>query len=180
MKKLNLGCDYDYREGWVNLDFHRNLKCDVVHDLNKFPWPFKKNEFDFILANHVLEHLNDLPMVMKEIHRISKPGAIIRISVPYFNSYGAFCDPTHKRFFTWDTFSFFCKLDDRTGKVGYIDKMFRYKSRKLIWASSTKPIFKQICSIMDWLVNLNPSFFEKRIPWLVSVEAFVLELEVVK
>ena len=35
--KLNLGCGHDYVDDWVNVDFYDNSKCDVVHDLEKFP-----------------------------------------------------------------------------------------------------------------------------------------------
>ena len=63
-KKLNLGCGNDYKEGWVNLEntdgyIDRKYKADVFHDLNKYPYPFKSNEFDLILASHLVEHLED-------------------------------------------------------------------------------------------------------------------------
>ena len=51
MKKLNLGSGFDYKRGWINVDINnkdiygRKIKIDVKHDLNKSPWPFKKNEF---------------------------------------------------------------------------------------------------------------------------------------
>lgn len=182
IKKLNLGCDRDYKEGWVNLDFHKNLKCDVVHNLNKFPWPFKDNEADFILMNHVLEHLDDVPRVMKELWRISKPGAIIRITVPYFNNFNAYRDATHKQFFTWDTLTPFTgRVSSREKKnVGYLPKLFSYRRRKLIWASTQRILLKPIVGFMNWLVNLSPDFMERRIPFWITVEALTVELRVKK
>jgi hypothetical protein len=44
---------------------------------------------------------------MQEIYRISKPGATLRIKVPYFKSTAAFKDPTHVSFFTERTFEYF-------------------------------------------------------------------------
>ena len=182
MKRLNLGCDRDYREGWINLDCHRNLKADVIHDLNKFPWPFKDNEFDFVLACHVLEHLYDIPKVMKEIHRITKKYGIIEIYVPYFNSFNAFRDCTHVRFFTWDTLSPFCGfVSSREAKsVGYLPSLFSYKKRELCWAFSSKKLGKIICSIMNSIINLNPEFMERRFPWLITSEALHVILKVNK
>lgn len=31
MKKLNMGCGIDYKEGFMNLDFHSHVKIDVEH-----------------------------------------------------------------------------------------------------------------------------------------------------
>jgi|SRR3989338_5434853 len=107
IKKLNLGCGKDVKEGYVNLDNIKLGGVDVVHDLNKFPYPFQDNHFDEIYTNHVLEHLTDLVRVMKELYRITKNNGVIRIKVPYFNCQGAYQDPTHKRFFTYVTFDYF-------------------------------------------------------------------------
>ena len=41
MTKINLGCGHDYKDGWVNVDFYDDSKCDVVHDLEEFPWPWE-------------------------------------------------------------------------------------------------------------------------------------------
>ena len=46
--KLNLGCGHDYVDDWVNVDFYDNSKCDVVHDLEEFPWPWEDNSISEI------------------------------------------------------------------------------------------------------------------------------------
>ena len=56
LTKLNLGCGNDYMKGWTNLDI-LDVKTDVSHNLNKFPWPFKNNTFNEILMKSVLEHV---------------------------------------------------------------------------------------------------------------------------
>lgn len=104
MKKLHLGCGTEYKKGYINLDINKNVKTDIIHDLEKFPYPFKNNEFDKIIMKHVLEHLNETTKTLKELKRILKKGGIIKIEVPYYKNKGAFRDPTHKRFFTEDTF----------------------------------------------------------------------------
>lgn len=80
---------------------------DVVHNLDIFPYPFKDGEFDEIYAYMVLEHVNDFIKTMKELHRIIRKWWLINIKVPYYLSTGAFSDPTHKTFFTEETFDFF-------------------------------------------------------------------------
>src|SRR3989344_1469117 len=104
MKKLNIGCGPDIRsksEGWVNLDDLKLKGVDVVHSLNKFPYPFKNNEFDEVFCSHILEHVDDLIKVMKELHRITKPNGIIKIHVPHFSCGVNYRDPIYERFFCW-------------------------------------------------------------------------------
>ncbi|HCD53350.1 MAG TPA: hypothetical protein DEQ34_12945, partial [Balneolaceae bacterium] len=96
--KLNLGCGNDIREGWVNLDIAPLPGVDVVHNLEELPLPFEDEEFDHIRAQDILEHLEYIPL-LKEIHRILKPGGTISIRVPHFTSRYNFNDPTHKKMF---------------------------------------------------------------------------------
>ena len=118
--KLNLGAGEDVKKGYTNLDKERLPGIDVVHDMNKFPWPFKDSHFDEVYASHVLEHVKDLFRVMKEIHRISKPGAIVKIIVPYWHSAGAF-SPNHNFFFNTDSLRFFTEKDRSYDCYYYFD-----------------------------------------------------------
>ena len=57
--KLNIGCGSDYRKGFVNID--RGIaRCDLTLDLEDAKLPFDDNSVDYILASHVLEHINNL------------------------------------------------------------------------------------------------------------------------
>jgi len=44
------------------------------------PWP--DAYFDRVIAIHVLEHLHDLPLALKEIERVLKPGGVFDIVLP--------------------------------------------------------------------------------------------------
>jgi len=48
----------------------------VVHDLNKTPFPFEDNEFDFSFTSHILEHIKEPIPFLEEVVRISKSGYI--------------------------------------------------------------------------------------------------------
>ena len=67
--KLNIGCMDDYKEGWINLDYNKNIKADVYHNLNNIKYPFDDNMFDEVLASMVLEHVDDVKKVIMELHR---------------------------------------------------------------------------------------------------------------
>jgi len=108
MKKLNLGCGNDIKQGWINLDVAVLPGVDVIHNLNELPLPFDDNSFDEILCQDVLEHVSLTPLI-KEIHRILKAGGVLNIRVPHFTSRNNFIDPTHVKTFSFQTFQFFVK-----------------------------------------------------------------------
>ncbi len=43
--------------------------------------PFKSNYFSTVVSNCVLEHINDLDLVLKEINRVLKPGGLFQTTV---------------------------------------------------------------------------------------------------
>ena len=107
--KLQIGAGGKAKEGWVNLDLAPLPGINVVHDLNVYPWPFEDNQFEYILAIDVLEHLDNLVKAMEEIHRILKKDGVLELRVPFWNSYSFNTDPTHKIRFSEDTLRFFVK-----------------------------------------------------------------------
>jgi SAM-dependent methyltransferase len=130
MTKLNFGSGKNIKEGYVNADITAFPGVDKNFDFNVFPYPFSDSEFDEILADNVLEHLNDIPMVMKELHRISKPVGAVRIIVPYYNCYGAASDVTHKHYFSHLSFEPFYKKNTRGNY--FIQEEFGFKCLKLV------------------------------------------------
>ena len=77
---LDIGCGYSANEFATTI-------CDV-QDLSEFykeknfiklenkSLPFKNNEFDFVIASHVLEHVEDFKFFIKELERVSNKGYI--------------------------------------------------------------------------------------------------------
>lgn len=54
--------------------------ADVKADICNLP--FEDNSFDFILCNHVLEHIPDDQKAMKELYRILEPGGTAILQIP--------------------------------------------------------------------------------------------------
>jgi SAM-dependent methyltransferase len=104
--RLNLGSGRRYEPSAVNVDVTPDTQPDVVHDLNRRPWPFADDRFDEVEMRDVLEHLDDTISTLEEIHRVCRPGALVHIIVPHYSSNGAFTDPTHKRFFALASFDY--------------------------------------------------------------------------
>ena len=60
MKTLDFGCGRKKYPGSIGIDIAANSAADIKRDLNKFPYPFKKNIFDFIWCHHSLEHVENI------------------------------------------------------------------------------------------------------------------------
>jgi len=99
--KLNLGCGTKIKEGFVNLDKLKIKGVDIGHDLEKIPYPFRDGEVDYILAENILEHLNNYEGCINELKRILKPLGTLDILVPYSSLE---CSEFHRRFFRYNSF----------------------------------------------------------------------------
>jgi ubiquinone/menaquinone biosynthesis C-methylase UbiE len=131
--KLNLGCGGKRIEGFVGVDKIKTKATDKIWDLDVFPYPFSDNSVEEVLMDNVLEHLEDVILSMEELYRICKPGAKVRINVPYFKSNSAFTDPTHKHFFTENSFKYF---DKNHSLHFYTKAIFKVNKAKLVNYSS--------------------------------------------
>lgn len=68
-------------DGYITADIESPL-AKVKMDIHEIP--FAENVFDFVLCNHVLEHVRDDIQAMREIRRVLKPGGIAILQVPFF------------------------------------------------------------------------------------------------
>jgi len=95
--KLDLGCGNNKQPGFVGLDKRNLPTVDIVHDIEKFPFPLKDGSCIQILASHIIEHIKPWLMLdlFNELWRIMKPDGQLLISMPYGVSRGFQQDPTH-------------------------------------------------------------------------------------
>ena len=77
---LDIGCGY-------NASKFAKVICDVQDLSNHYQdkkfirltekkLPFKDKEFDFVVASHVMEHVEDVDFFIKELERVSKKGYV--------------------------------------------------------------------------------------------------------
>lgn len=94
--KLDIGGGQRKEEGWTVVDIWEGAQ--IVHDLFRFPWPFKDSSVDEAKMIHFLEHVPGKLRfaLMDEVWRILKPDARIFIICPYYSSSAAVQDPTHE------------------------------------------------------------------------------------
>ncbi|MGZ8924282.1 MAG: class I SAM-dependent methyltransferase [Nitrososphaeraceae archaeon] len=100
MKKLHLGCGYNKLPGWINVDSDNECNPDLCFDLRDSDWPIEDSTIEEVLAEHILEHIETTEgylTLWKELYRVCKPNAIIRIEVPHWKHDTFIHDPTHVR-----------------------------------------------------------------------------------
>lgn len=107
-RKLELGCGASPTEGYLHHDARAHAAyVDVAHDLDKTPWPWADGAFDEVLADDVFEHLKvDVADWMDECWRILAPDGVLQLRVPHWQSADMWTDPTHRRWFTEQTFDY--------------------------------------------------------------------------
>lgn len=104
---LDLGCGRTKVAGTIGVDIAPLPGVDVRADLNT-ALPFRDSSVDTIYTSHTLEHVADFVRTMEEIWRVTKPGARVHIWVPHASCpFVTWIDPTHRRGFTIETFSYF-------------------------------------------------------------------------
>jgi SAM-dependent methyltransferase len=112
---LDIGCGANKQPGFVGMDIRKEPGVDIVQDLETQPWCLPDECVSFVVASHVLEHINPARFgfinVMNEIWRICKPGAQFAIAVPYAGSPGYWQDPTHVNPINEVTWAYFDPLD---------------------------------------------------------------------
>lgn len=99
MRVLDVGCN----SGWFLNEVSRALNKSECHGIDLFPaaikygqkhypklklkladaqkLPYKDNSFDLIICTEVVEHVVDLPKMLREMSRVAKPGAQVIIEV---------------------------------------------------------------------------------------------------
>ena len=134
-KVLDVGCGQNKLVGAIGIDANPRSHADIIHDLGVFPYPFQNDEFDEVLCRHVVEHLPDVLGFINELHRVTRPGGILRIVTPHYSNPDWATDPTHRNHF--NCYSFNCFVPSRTSFAFYteaeLEPISTYVSLANLW-----------------------------------------------
>ncbi len=144
--ELLLGCgnsrdkrlDLNGHKEWtqlVTLDMYEECKPDVLHDLDRIPYPFDDDTFDEVHAYEVLEHIGKQGDWISffdhfaEIHRILKPNGLLYGTTPMWDSVWAWGDPGHTRIISGGSLAFLGQevYEKEVGKSPMTDYRFYWK-----------------------------------------------------
>jgi predicted SAM-dependent methyltransferase len=168
---LNLGCGRKHIAGAVNVDAVASTEPDVVHDLNRRPWPLADDRFSEVHAYDVIEHLDDVVKTMEEIHRVCRDHAVVRITVPHFSSANAYTDPTHRHYFGSRTFHYVTGEHDFSF---YTQARFARRASEIIFHPSLQN------KLVRRLAKRYPDAYERQWAWIFPAWFLYFELEVLK
>lgn len=176
MDRLHIGSGRDRREDFVNLDRVALPGVDVVADLER-QLPFTDDAFDEVLGLHVLEHVDRLENALAELHRVTRASGTVRIAVPHFSFFGAYIDPTHRRFFGYETFDYY---SDHGTYNFYADLRFEIVRRQIryYWVKNERRTVPS--ATLTFLINLWPRFYERFLCWMLPANELYFELRPAK
>ena len=137
---VDVGCGYKKQAGFIGIDISSSSNADIIHDIRN-GMPFCNESVKYIRAHSVLEHLDtdEFIQIMKEFWRVLTKDGVLEVLVPYGGDEIAFKDPTHKKFFSMSTFSYFRKKNEK-------DRLYNLPTFddfeiKIIGSRSTREIF---------------------------------------
>lgn len=164
MRILDVGCGpITKKPGAIGLDKRPAPHVDVVHDLNVYPYPLPDDEFDWIEASHILEHVDRPLQLLNELHRVAKNGATIRVITPHYASQLSYGDFEHYHHFGYVTF----RTLQNTG-------FFRLKKHRLHFTDLYRVLG------VGLLANRFPRRWEKYLAFVFPALYVEVFLEVVK
>jgi hypothetical protein len=138
--KLDIACGAN-KQGpdWIGLDIQALPGVDIVHDLNRHPWPLPDECALTAIASHIAEHIPTVawsdkrgtwyPFLefMDEVWRVMKPDGQFAVVAPHGASEGYLQDPTHAHPFNQNMWLYF----DPLTVGGELYKFYRPKPWKV-------------------------------------------------
>lgn len=161
---IELGCGPNKMKGAIGIDHLPLGGVDFVADLEQGLPFLPDNSIDEIHSRHVLEHVQNFEQLMKDIHRVLKPGGKKIIIVPHFSNPHFYSDYTHKSFFGLYSFDYFSRPQNQLKRKVpsfYLNFHFKVTYRKLKFKSPDfliRHLFKK--HVLQNFFNINSWFQE--------------------
>jgi len=164
--RLNLGCGGKRLDGFVGVDRFPTPAVDVLADLGA-TLPFADGTVAEVMLDNVIEHMPDIPALMREMHRICRHDARIVIRTPHFTSLSSWRDPTHLHHLSYFSMDHF----ERPGVAHYTSagRGFEVIARRLSFGGLMGQIGRLI-------FTLSPLAYEKH--WCFVFRASTLSFTV--
>lgn len=145
--KLDIACG-DHKQGpdWVGLDIRDLPGVDIVHDVNRHPWPLPDACVLMAVASHLIEHIPPVAVTAKgtvfpfvefmdEVWRVLRYDGEFAVAYPHGSSQGFLQDPTHCNACNETTWAYFDPLEPTTGGALYrIYKPRPWRIKYLAWS----------------------------------------------
>jgi len=152
---IELGCGPNKKEGAIGVDKFQGEAVDIIADIEKGLPFLPDNSVDELFSRHLLEHIENLELLIREIHRVMKPGGIHRAIVPHFSNPYFYSDYTHRRFFGLYTFDYFADEETKLKRKvpNFYNDLRFHITRRYLRFHSTHPFCNFRRSLISKWVN---------------------------
>lgn len=180
--QIELGSGGPAREGLYAVDRLPLEGVDAVADLNEPLAELPDDCASLVRSRHVLEHVENLELALREMHRITRPDGRIVIVVPHFSNPYYYSDPTHVRFFGLYSMHYFVAPEKqrirRKVPAFYSDVRFEIERLQIRFYRLTRfdrliePLMRRLVNRTAWTQDLyerrlSPFFHAWEIRWVL-------------
>lgn len=97
-RKLQIGAQGSPMQGWLNVDILPKTKDTAYMDATQ-KFPFENNTFDFIFAEHMIEHItfDEAKLMLNECFRVLKSNGVIRLATPNLDNVASLLSDSNKK-----------------------------------------------------------------------------------
>jgi SAM-dependent methyltransferase len=168
-REVDLGCGAVRRApGAIRADISRDVHPDVLVNAAG-GLPFRTGSLARVWCFDLVEHMPDIPALLREVHRVLEPGGSIVLTTPHFSCANSWTDPTHQQHLGWRSFDYFTAEHDLRY---YSTARFRIRRRVLRFHGGP------VDAVIRRVAERWPDFYEHRLAWMFP--AWYLEFELVK
>jgi SAM-dependent methyltransferase len=167
--KLNLGCGNKKKEGFIHVDRYACDAAEVICDIAQ-GLPFADDSIEEVWLDNVIEHILDIPTLMREIVRVSKNGAKVSVITPHFTSAASWRDPSHFHHLSYFSMDHFQMKE----VAHYIGGGLRVWNKKLSFGGGLFGL------IARSLFYLSPRIYEDKFGFIFRASTLRVELTVEK
>jgi len=178
--ELGVGRGRTYKDS-ITIDRIDNEWVDVVANLDEGLGFCPDNSVDEVYSRHFLEHVDNLELLMQDIHRVLKAGGTMKAIVPHFSNPYYYSDYTHRRFFGLYSFSYFSESDHFRRPVPHFYNSVNFTVRSVrINITSPFPIRRRIKLLWNLLFNscrYMQELYEENLCYIIPAYEVAFELE---
>lgn len=184
--RLELGSGGFVRDGFYGVDAMDLPGVAIQADLNCPLSLLPDESVDELVSHHCFEHVSNFLGLMRELHRVMRPGARMTVVVPHFSNPYYYSDPTHLRFFGLYSMYYFVSEEKQPGarKVPSFYTDFRFLVDSIEIRLMPRSIFSRIrWPFLGSLINRGlawADWYERRLCWTIPANTIEYVLVPVK
>jgi predicted SAM-dependent methyltransferase len=169
---LELGCGPNKKNiKAIGIDILDYPCVDIVGDVFDILKQFQSGTVDNIFTYHFLEHISDIDLLIREMHRILKVNGKIFAVVPHFSNPFYYSDFTHKVHFGLYSFSYYSDNNFKRKVPQYQNEVLFNQDLVKLSFKSYRPRYVRhgLKKLLEIIFNINSylqEFYEENLVYL--------------